>query len=55
MALMLAHHARRAARFHDGELILLEEQDRSLYDARALELAGTEPERRFLARRLAEL
>jgi RNA polymerase sigma-70 factor, ECF subfamily len=33
LALMLLLHARRAARFRDGELVLLEDQDRSLYDA----------------------
>jgi RNA polymerase sigma-70 factor (ECF subfamily) len=32
LALMLLHDARRAARFHDGELVLLEDQDRSLWD-----------------------
>jgi RNA polymerase sigma-70 factor, ECF subfamily len=33
LALMLLHHARRAARLDgDGELVLLEEQDRSLWD-----------------------
>ncbi|HEX4961201.1 MAG TPA: RNA polymerase sigma factor [Thermoanaerobaculia bacterium] len=33
LALMLLHHARRAARLdRDGELVLLEEQDRSLWD-----------------------
>ena len=30
---MLLHDARRAARFHDGELVLLADQDRSLWDA----------------------
>jgi RNA polymerase sigma-70 factor (ECF subfamily) len=33
LALMLLHDARRAARFADGELVLLPDQDRSLYDA----------------------
>ena len=33
LALMLLHDARRAARFAEGELVLLEEQDRSLWDA----------------------
>ncbi|HEY6961208.1 MAG TPA: sigma-70 family RNA polymerase sigma factor [Gaiellaceae bacterium] len=32
LALMLLHDARGAARFADGELVLLDEQDRSLYD-----------------------
>jgi RNA polymerase sigma-70 factor (ECF subfamily) len=33
LALMLLHDARRAARFRDGELILLADQDRSSWDA----------------------
>ena len=33
VALMLLHDSRRAARFRDGELVLLEDQDRSLWDA----------------------
>jgi RNA polymerase sigma-70 factor (ECF subfamily) len=33
MALMLYHHARRRARFADGDLVLLEDQDRSRWDA----------------------
>jgi RNA polymerase sigma-70 factor, ECF subfamily len=32
LALMMLHHARRAARFHQGELVLLADQDRSLWD-----------------------
>jgi RNA polymerase sigma-70 factor (ECF subfamily) len=32
LALMLCHDARRAARFDGDELVLLEDQDRSLYD-----------------------
>ena len=32
LALMLLHHARRQARFADEELVLLEDQDRSLWD-----------------------
>ncbi|HEU5363825.1 MAG TPA: sigma-70 family RNA polymerase sigma factor [Gaiellaceae bacterium] len=54
LALMLLHDARRDARFADGELVLLEEQDRDLYDAakitagrialeRALALRGRGP------------
>jgi len=54
LALMLCHDARRAARFHDDELVLLEDQDRSLWDAgqlaegraaidRALALRGRGP------------
>ena len=33
LALMLLHDARREARFADGELVLLADQDRSLWDA----------------------
>ena len=33
VALMLLHHSRRAARFREDELVLLEDQDRSLWDA----------------------
>ena len=33
VALMLLHDARRAARFADGDLVLLEDQDRALWDA----------------------
>ena len=32
LALMLLHDARRAARLRDGELVLLDDQDRSLWD-----------------------
>jgi RNA polymerase sigma-70 factor, ECF subfamily len=54
LALMLVNHARSAARFRDGELVLLDEQDRSLWDEqqigkgrdliqRALALRGSGP------------
>jgi RNA polymerase sigma-70 factor, ECF subfamily len=33
LALMLCHHARRRARFSGGEMVLLADQDRSLWDA----------------------
>ena len=33
LALMLLHDSRRAARFRDGELVLLDDQDMSLWDA----------------------
>lgn len=33
LALMLIHHARREARFADEQLVLLEDQDRSLWDS----------------------
>jgi RNA polymerase sigma-70 factor (ECF subfamily) len=34
---MLLSHARSAARFRDGELVLLDNQDRSLWDARQID------------------
>jgi RNA polymerase sigma-70 factor (ECF subfamily) len=37
LAMMLMHDARRAARFHDGDLILLADQDRSLWDTARIE------------------
>ena len=37
LALMLLHHARRAARSAGGELVLLEDQDPALWDAAQLE------------------
>jgi RNA polymerase sigma-70 factor (ECF subfamily) len=37
LALMVFGHARSAARFHGGELVLLDEQDRSLWDQRQIE------------------
>jgi RNA polymerase sigma-70 factor, ECF subfamily len=54
LAMMLLLHARRAARFRDGELVLLEDQDASLWDTaqiaegravldRALALRGRGP------------
>jgi RNA polymerase sigma-70 factor (ECF subfamily) len=54
LAIMLLHDARREARFSDGELVLLADQDRSLWDAaqidagraaldRALALRGRGP------------
>jgi RNA polymerase sigma-70 factor, ECF subfamily len=54
LALMLLHDSRRAARFRDGEQVLLADQDRSLWDAdkiaegraildRALALRGNGP------------
>jgi RNA polymerase sigma-70 factor (ECF subfamily) len=36
LALMLLHHARREARFDGDELVLLEDQDRALWDAGAI-------------------
>ena len=54
LAMMLLHDARREARFRDGELVLLADQDRALWDAaqiaagraaldRALALRGRGP------------
>jgi RNA polymerase sigma-70 factor, ECF subfamily len=37
LALMLINHARTAARFEGGELVLLDDQDRSLWDQRQIE------------------
>jgi RNA polymerase sigma-70 factor (ECF subfamily) len=48
LALMLINHARAAARFRGGELVLLDEQDRSLWDQRRIEQG-----RELLARALA--
>ena len=36
MALMLLNDSRRAARFRDGEVVLLDDQDRSLWDQRQI-------------------
>ena len=36
MALMLLHHSRRDARIRNGQLVTLEEQDRSLWDRQAI-------------------
>jgi RNA polymerase sigma-70 factor (ECF subfamily) len=48
LALMLLHDSRRAARFHDGDLVLLADQDRALWDTAEID-AG----RRVLDRALA--
>jgi RNA polymerase sigma-70 factor (ECF subfamily) len=37
LALMLINHARSAARFRNGELVLLDDQDRSLWDQHQIE------------------
>jgi RNA polymerase sigma-70 factor (ECF subfamily) len=37
LALMLLHDSRRAARFRDGELVLLADQDRTLWDGKRIE------------------
>jgi RNA polymerase sigma-70 factor, ECF subfamily len=48
LALMLIHHARHQARFAGEELVLLADQDRSLWDARQL-TEGLESLRRAIA------
>ncbi|MFZ0091714.1 MAG: sigma-70 family RNA polymerase sigma factor [Solirubrobacteraceae bacterium] len=48
LALMALHDSRRAARFRDGELVRLADQDRSLWDAEAI-AAGRESLDRALA------
>jgi RNA polymerase sigma-70 factor (ECF subfamily) len=50
LALMLFHDSRRRARFRDGELVLLADQDRSLWDEAEL-AAGREELERALALR----
>jgi RNA polymerase sigma-70 factor (ECF subfamily) len=40
LALMLCHDARRRARYSNGELVLLEDQDRSLWDAAQIAEGG---------------
>jgi RNA polymerase sigma-70 factor (ECF subfamily) len=50
VALMLLHDARREARFTDGELVLLADQDRALYDGTKIE-TGREALGRALALR----
>lgn len=50
LALMLVHHARRKARFSGEELVLLEDQDRSLWDGGEID-AGRQALERALALR----
>jgi RNA polymerase sigma-70 factor (ECF subfamily) len=45
LALMLIHHARRRARFRGDEIVLLAEQDRSLWDATGIEAGRAALER----------
>lgn len=52
LALMLLHHSRREARMRDGEMIPLEEQDRSTWDAEMI-AEGTELLERALRLRRA--
>ncbi len=51
LALMLLHDSRRAARFRDGELVLLADQDRTLWDSEQVE-AGRKALERALALRV---
>jgi RNA polymerase sigma-70 factor (ECF subfamily) len=41
LAMMLLHDARRAARLRDGDLVLLDEQDRALWDAEQIAAGRT--------------
>jgi predicted RNA polymerase sigma factor len=50
LSLMLIHHARRRARFSGDDLVLLEDQDRSLWDAEGI-AAGREALDRAMALR----
>jgi RNA polymerase sigma-70 factor, ECF subfamily len=45
LALMLLHESRREARLRDGELVLLEDQDRSMWDEAQIEDGRAELER----------
>jgi len=45
LALMLLHHARREARFRQGELVLLRDQDRELWDREEIEAGRAALER----------
>ncbi|MEP6625536.1 MAG: DUF6596 domain-containing protein, partial [Acidimicrobiia bacterium] len=47
LAMMLFHDSRRDTRFHEGDLVLLHDQDRKRWDSEAIELARTELERAF--------
>jgi RNA polymerase sigma-70 factor (ECF subfamily) len=51
LALMLLHDSRREARFAGGELVLLDEQDRSLWDATRIEDGRRSLERALALRR----
>ncbi|MFL5896256.1 MAG: RNA polymerase sigma factor [Thermoleophilaceae bacterium] len=50
LALMSLHDARRAARFDQGELVLLADQDRSLWDADAIRAGRTALDRALALR-----
>ena len=50
LALMLIHHARRRARFNGEDLVLLEDQDRSLWDRAEIAVGREELERALALR-----
>jgi RNA polymerase sigma-70 factor, ECF subfamily len=50
LALMLLHDSRSGARFRDGELVLLKDQDRSRWDEQQIEAGRTALERAFALR-----
>ena len=50
LAMMLLHDARRAARFRDGELVLLADQDRSLWDGAQIAAGRAELDRALALR-----
>jgi RNA polymerase sigma-70 factor (ECF subfamily) len=50
LAMMLMHDARRAARFHGGDLVLLADQDRSLWDATQIEAGRAQLDRALALR-----
>jgi RNA polymerase sigma-70 factor (ECF subfamily) len=50
LALMLLHDARRPARFRDGELVLLADQDRSLWDGERIARGRTALDRALALR-----
>jgi RNA polymerase sigma-70 factor, ECF subfamily len=50
LALMLLHHSRARARFRDGELVLLPDQDRSLWDSDEIAAGRTELDRAIALR-----
>jgi len=50
LALMLLHDARRAARFREGELVLIADQDRRLWDAAQIDAGRRELDRALALR-----
>jgi RNA polymerase sigma-70 factor, ECF subfamily len=50
LAMMLMHDARRAARFHGGDLVLLADQDRSLWNAAQIEAGRAQLDRALALR-----